>query len=496
MAEPLNRDETEDVLVDGDAGEGVAVGDAVGGRSVSDAAEAERSGESVGVVEPALGSGKMSSRVASVDALRGLTILLMIFVNDVAAFGSARLPHWLDHANLWADADAATGRIDAMSLPDVVFPAFLFIAGVSIPLAFWAARRRGATWLSLLLKVLGRTGALVLMGFLMVNQETHDPWPGYLWGIALYVCFLLAFSVLPRERGGLRTSLWWGRWVGAAGLAALAFVYRDAEGHMIVLGPLFGDEEGYWLQHHWWWGILGLIGWAYFAAALVYLLVGARREWLVGGVAVMSVMYLGVSAGIWDRFESRGWMEGVLPFLRPVGDVFGFINSNVGFRSTLGSGAAITMAGVVLGTVLVPGSGVEGHWARVRWGMGFALLLFLLALMFDPVTGIDKVAATPAWCLLCAAIACAAWVVLYVVMDVMRFTAWAWPIKPAGENPLLAYLLHPFLIWVVMLVGLNPRFYHGEDWPLWAAVVGSLVMSFFVVLLTGLIARLGIRLKV
>ena len=63
-------------------------------------------------------------RIASVDALRGLVITLMIFVNDVA--GVARAPSWLKHANATADA---------MTLPDIVFPAFLFIAGVSIPLA-------------------------------------------------------------------------------------------------------------------------------------------------------------------------------------------------------------------------------------------------------------------------------------------------------------------------------------------------------------------------
>ena len=64
------------------------------------------------------------SRVASVDALRGLTILLMIFVNDL---GPAA-PSWMHHIQ--------PPRADGMTLADVVFPAFLFIVGVSIPLAF------------------------------------------------------------------------------------------------------------------------------------------------------------------------------------------------------------------------------------------------------------------------------------------------------------------------------------------------------------------------
>ncbi|MDD3095442.1 MAG: DUF5009 domain-containing protein [Candidatus Marinimicrobia bacterium] len=39
---------------------------------------------------------KVSERVRSIDIFRGLTILLMIFVNDVA--GVRNIPGWLKHA--------------------------------------------------------------------------------------------------------------------------------------------------------------------------------------------------------------------------------------------------------------------------------------------------------------------------------------------------------------------------------------------------------------
>ena len=54
-------------------------------------------------------------RVISVDVLRGLTILLMIFVNDLGPGA----PSWMHHIQ---PPDA-----DGMTLADVVFPAFLFI---------------------------------------------------------------------------------------------------------------------------------------------------------------------------------------------------------------------------------------------------------------------------------------------------------------------------------------------------------------------------------
>ncbi|MBN1507532.1 MAG: DUF5009 domain-containing protein, partial [Sedimentisphaerales bacterium] len=87
-------------------------------------------------------------RVVSVDALRGLVILLMIFVNDVA--GVARAPSWLKHVGVNADA---------MTVPDVVFPAFLFIAGMSIPLSLQRASASGRTRVRLVVKVLARTFA-------------------------------------------------------------------------------------------------------------------------------------------------------------------------------------------------------------------------------------------------------------------------------------------------------------------------------------------------
>lgn len=63
-------------------------------------------------------------RLASLDAFRGFDILVMTFVNYIA--GMAAVPFILRHA----PAD-----MDAFTLTDVVFPGFLFILGVAIPLS-------------------------------------------------------------------------------------------------------------------------------------------------------------------------------------------------------------------------------------------------------------------------------------------------------------------------------------------------------------------------
>jgi predicted acyltransferase len=101
----------------------------------------------------------VGGRVASVDVLRGLTILLMIFVNDL---GPAA-PSWMHHIQ--------PPSADGMTLADVVFPAFLFIVGVSIPLAFERARRDGRTIRAELGHILIRTAGLLFMGVIVFNSE-------------------------------------------------------------------------------------------------------------------------------------------------------------------------------------------------------------------------------------------------------------------------------------------------------------------------------------
>ena len=55
-------------------------------------------------------------RILSIDTFRGITILIMVFVNELA--GIRDIPQWMKH--MPADADA-------MTFVDVVFPAFLLI---------------------------------------------------------------------------------------------------------------------------------------------------------------------------------------------------------------------------------------------------------------------------------------------------------------------------------------------------------------------------------
>lgn len=423
-------------------------------------------------------------RIASVDALRGLVILLMIFVNDVA--GVQRAPNWLRHVS--ADADG-------MTLPDVVFPAFLFIMGMSVPLSLGRALEAGRSRLALLPKVLIRTLSLLLLGVLMVNMDRHNPGYRGWWGPLAYLAVFLSFPVVPRGPHLRRRTFQVWRVIGVIGLVVLALVYRTTDGKRLVLGPLFDVSDAVWLRHSWW-GILGLIGWAYLVASLVYLLFGRWREWLIGAAGLLAMVYVADREGLFARVDSRAWLAWAAPAIGLLERVYDWVGSHVSIGQSLGSLASISVAGCCLGTVVTGDSQIRTHAERLRWALVYAAGLAAAAMLFDPMYGINKIQATPAWCFLCSSLTALTWAALYWIMDVRGLRTWSVVVRPAGANPLMAYILHPFVFTVASFIGLPLAFYKRPDLPVIVSVLGCLAMAFAIVGLTGLIGRLGYRLKV
>ncbi|HEY4322684.1 MAG TPA: DUF5009 domain-containing protein, partial [Mucilaginibacter sp.] len=102
-------------------------------------------------------------RLLSVDAFRALTMLCMIFINDLS--GVKGIPEWMDHAK----------RLDdGMGFADTIFPAFLFIVGLSIPLAIDRKMQKGESFNAIAFSILSRSFALIVMGFFHVNMENYN----------------------------------------------------------------------------------------------------------------------------------------------------------------------------------------------------------------------------------------------------------------------------------------------------------------------------------
>ena len=419
-------------------------------------------------------------RIASVDTLRGLTILLMIFVNDL---GHAA-PSWMHHIK--------PSNADGMTLADVVFPAFIFIVGVSIPLALERGRQTTNRWAQLL-HIVTRTLGLLFMGLIQLNGERDRTLGGPFWEMLAFICLILAWSVVPRERGASRNLVIILKTIGVVGLLVLLAIFRGKPQPVDM--PFWGHVEAWvWLRTEWW-GILGLIGWAYLTTAIVWLILGHRREWLMGALANLILLHLAMQhGGLFTRLDNKHWLGWARPVFKTLETVIGQIDQFVSLGEATGSLAAISVAGCLLGTILRRDSDVATHRDRLRWALTFAIGLLVAGFITDTFEGINKNAATPTWCLWSAALTCLAWMFLYWIIDVAGFQGWTILVRPAGANPLLAYFLHPIIVALIVVVGLGSRLlsYQDASDP-FVVVGGSLAMALVVCVVTGLLARLGLR---
>jgi predicted acyltransferase len=90
---------------------------------------------------------------------------------------------------------------DGMGLADTVFPAFLFIVGLSIPLAIAARKNKGDNQLDITWHILSRSLALVIMGVYLVNGEyLNEAATGMsrsVWNMIAVTCFILIWNIYP-----------------------------------------------------------------------------------------------------------------------------------------------------------------------------------------------------------------------------------------------------------------------------------------------------------
>ena len=100
-----------------------------------------------------------TTRLLSLDALRGLTIAFMILVNNN---GDEAHAYWALKHTAW----------NGFTPTDLVFPTFLFLIGVSITFSTASRLSKGATRQSLFFHTLRRTIILFLFG-LLVNSYPH-----------------------------------------------------------------------------------------------------------------------------------------------------------------------------------------------------------------------------------------------------------------------------------------------------------------------------------
>lgn len=397
-------------------------------------------------------------RVHSIDALRGLVMLSMVFVNDIAGMKAA--PWWMKH---YAHRPGVPQPYDGMTWVDWVFPAFLFVVGMSIPFAMLARSARLEPWWKTALHVLARTTCLLVIGVFMVNRPSDAArmgWPAHLWETLALVASMLFVVGLPKR---WTAAAWVVRSIGAIGL--------------IYLGWAFVGPEGARLRTQWW-GILGLIGWAYLVGTIVWAVAGSARAALAGTAAILLALF---------SVEAAGKM--------PVISVGSFVvNNYLGLGSQIGTHGAIVVLGILLSSILLPDSELQDDGIRVRWTIFFAAMLLVGAAVAYPLHGINKDVATPSWALISAAATAVLFVPLYLWVDARGGVGSSWLLRVAGQNALMIYLLQATFYQLVMLT--------GADWygrigaaGLWSGYGRGVGLGVAMTLLAWGLSRAGIRLR-
>ena len=394
-----------------------------------------------------------TQRIQSIDLLRALTMLLMIWVNDF--WRLTDIPAWLQHM----PAD-----VDALGFSDVIFPAFLFIVGLAIPFATEARRRRGEGDREILAHIVLRALALIVMGFFMVNLESYSEVGARLskssWQLLMIVAFVLIWNAYEPERVSARVQ----RLLQAVGVLLL-----------ILLAALFSSDpsSNFTLMRPHWWGILGMIGWSYLLCATAQLF---RGQSLLAMTAVWLFFSLFNIAAFAGWLEPLGFMQ---PYLWLIGDA---------------SMPAMTMAGCVIATLY------QQRFSGGNDGRRFLLLLLvtgvlllLAGLALRPAWGISKILATPAWTQLCTGISVLCFALFYGLADLRGYSLWPRLLLPAGVATLTCYLV-PYVAYPLLQrlpVDLPPMLSSGA-----AGLLTSALFALAVVMLTGGLNRIGIRLKI
>jgi predicted acyltransferase len=373
-------------------------------------------------------------------------MLFMIFVNDLWTLTD--IPEWLGHK---------AADVDGMGLADVVFPAFLFIVGLSIPWAIEARINKGHSRIRIMKHIAERSFALLVMGVFMVNLENINaselPINKNYWQILMTLAFFMIWNIYRGKVLGKIPPIV----MKMAGLSILIFLA------VIYKGGSANDPQ--WMKPHWW-GILGLIGWGYLVNALLYLGLRHRLGWMVLAMIVFYLLNIN---------------EFISPF-------------EFNLRIVVSASNHVSvMSGMLVTIILINLREKEQMKNLISILMGLSLLLIVFGFLTRPLWGISKIQATPSWTAICAGISTACFVIMHIIADRMKITRWADIIAPAGNSTLTCYLIPYYAYALVALASLQLP---GILLAGVAGLIKSILFSLLIILITGWLGKLKISLKI
>ena len=352
----------------------------------------------------------LGNRVVSVDAYRGMVMLLMM--GEVLRFG--RVAEALPGNRFWAFLDLHQSHVPwvGCTLHDLIQPSFSFLVGVALPFSLARRAEAGQPQWRRTLHAFGRALVLVLLGVFLRStgsRQTNWTFEDTLTQIGLGYGFLYLLALRTRR-------------VQWAALAVLLV--------------------GYWL------------------AFALYPLPGPNFDWANAGVKPGDPELLSGFAAHWGKNTNLAWAFDTWfmnlfpreePFTRNGGGY-----STLSFIPTLGTMVLGLLAGGVLRHDRSAGKKLQ--WFAAAGLIGLASGWLLGALGVCPVV---KRIWTPSWVLFSGGWCFLLLAGFYAVMDVWSRRRWAFPLVVVGMNSIAAYLIAH--LWEHFIAEALPR-HLGRGW--------------------------------
>ena len=239
----------------------------------------------------------------------------------------------------------------------------------------------------------------------------------------------------------------------------------------VLLAVLYkGGETGdLWMSTQWW-GILGLIGWAYLLNALVFL-------FAKGNFSVMLVLWI-----VLNGLSVLGHTDSALSFEGPIRYLSVILNGTI---------PAFTTAGIIA-TLVLQKLTVKKQSLAYPTLVLLGLVCIVLGYVSRPLWGISKIGGTPSWLGICTGIGFLSFLALHYLVDIKNYGNWTKILAPAGTATFTCYML-PYFIYPIrnwLNISLPDELLAGS-----IGLVSALIYALMVVILTGWLERKGIKLK-
>lgn len=372
----------------------------------------------------------MKERIISLDVLRGITIMMMVLVNNPGSWGNIFAP--LEHAE-W----------NGCTPTDLVFPFFIFILGAAIPLAIVTKELNQQTFLKILTRSLRIISLGLFLGFYgKIELFDLEGYPLLL--SKLIITGIVAYVLLGNFEQKIKLYL-----VLALFFIFMFLAFSGIEAYREVRLP----------------GVLQRIGIVYFFASLVYLKTEIKGQiitvalLLLGYWAAMTLIPVpGFGPANLDKGTNlAGWLDNLLLENHLWGSSKTW--DPEGILSTIPA-IANGIIGLMVGQLL--NSGLAKNDKAVRM-FGTGMVLVILGLIWNPFFPMNKSLWTSSFVLYTAGFATLFLAAFYYLIDIKGYKNWTTPILFWGVNPMIVFFFSGILPRVLPSIKVaNPAYISGN----------------------------------